>query len=164
VVAIALVAAAVWWFTRERITLPESFDGVTLYTSPQTEAGVDQFHSFIDAQGIEGDMAFYASAGTPRSALIWIRDPSRTDSEAAFEAFASGFGPALGGGAVGTEQLDRTAVGAITYLCAPVSGSIPGAICFWKDGEIFWVLFDAGQGAGVESTRDLAVRATAAVA
>ncbi len=162
-VAIAVVAAAVWWFTRDRIALPESFDGVTRYASPQTEAGLKQFRSSIDTQGFEGDMAFYAVGGTPRSALIWIRDPTTTNAEAAFRAFASGFGPALGGGAVGTDQLDGTAVAGITYLCAPVSGSIPGGVCLWKDGEIFWILFDAGQGAGVDATRDLAVQARAAV-
>ncbi len=164
VIVVVSAALAGWWFTRERISLPDAFNGVTRYTSPQTDAGVERFHSFMDSQGLEGDLAFYGVEQTPRSALIWIKDPSHTDTEAAFKAFASGFGPALGGDAVDTQHINRTPAGALIYLCAPVSGAIPGAVCFWRDDQVFWILFEAGADATLDSTRHLATEATAALA
>jgi hypothetical protein len=136
--------------------MPESFGGLTEVSSPQTDAGVEVFRSFAKSQGVEGDMAFYASSGVTRAALIWVRDPTTASSESAFDEFASGFGPAFNGSTVG--QPETKDVDGISYLCAPVSGQTPGALCMWKVDDIFWILFDAESGSRVGAARDLAVQ------
>jgi hypothetical protein len=155
-VAGAIVAAGIWWFGRGDVTMPESFGGLSKYSSSQTDSGVDVFRSYVKSQDIEGDMAFYATGGIPRAALIWVRDPGTSDTQSAFDEFASGFGPSFGGSTVGRSESEE--VGGVSYLCATVSGPTPGALCMWKVDDVFWVLLDT-QATDLGAARDLAVQA-----
>jgi len=155
-VAGAIVAAGFWWFGRGDVKMPGSFGGLSKYSSSQTDSGVDTFRSYVKSQDIEGDMAFYASGGIPRAALIWVRDPGTNATQGAFDEFASGFGPSFGGSTVGPSETQD--VGGVSYLCATVSGPTPGALCMWKIDDVFWILLDT-QATDVAAARDLAVQA-----
>jgi hypothetical protein len=91
------------------------------------------------------------------------RDASVPTTDAAFDAFASGFDSGIGQEA----SLDRSTrsnetVGGVTYVCAPVVGVTPGTICMWQDDGVFWLLFEFS-GQGQMAARSLAVVAHDAV-
>ena len=112
--------------------------------------------------GIEGDLALFGE-GPPTTALMWIRDASVPTTDAAFDAFASGFDAGIGQDA----SLDRSGksnetVDGVTYVCAPVVGAATGTICMWQDDAVFWLLFEFS-GQGQTAARSLAVVAHDAV-
>ena len=56
---------------------------------------LDAFRSQVEGTGIEGDLALFGE-GPPTTALMWIRDASVPTTDAAFDAFASGFVNGIG--------------------------------------------------------------------
>lgn len=134
---LAVVGTAFWFVNREReVALPEGFGGLTRVDDPQAELVVELFRNQADALGLEGDMGMYG---------------------------ASGFDAVIGGDSsiVASGKTTET-VGETTYVCAPVEGVAPGAICMWQDDDVFWLLLDSGQ--GFDPGRQLAVVAQEAIA
>lgn len=156
----AVVAAAAGWFVVDQFggatpTLPETLAGSPRFESAEVTQALEVFHAGMESQGIEGDMAFYGT-GAPQSLLAWFHDPSKTDPDFAFSEFSTGFG--LGGGS-GIGEPSKDTLDGTEYLCAPISGVIPGGVCMWQDDEIYWFVFNFQPGLGLSSTQDLAVQA-----
>ena len=135
---------------------------MTRIEGAQTDFVAEMFRSQVESTGIEGDLALFGD-GMPTTALIWIRDASVPTTDAAFDAFASGFDAGISDSA----SLDRSrrsneTVDGVTYVCAPVVGSTPGTICMWQEDAVFWLLFEFS-GQGQIAARSLAVVAHDAV-
>jgi hypothetical protein len=138
------------------VALPESVGGLGRVEGPQAEIVAETFRAQTEVVGIEGDIAMYGS-GTPTVALMWIRDASVPTTDAAFDAFASGFDSGIGSaGALNRSRRTTETIGGVTYVCAPVESVAPGTICMWQDGDVFWLLFDFS-GARFQAGQDLAV-------
>lgn len=160
---VGLICGAYWFVSRPAaVTIPESFGGLSRVENEQTELVAEAFRSEVEGTGIEGDLALYGD-GLPTTALIWVRDASVPTTDAAFDAFASGFDSGIGQDA----SLDRSrrtteTVDGVTYVCAPVVGITPGTICMWQEDSVFWLLFEFS-GEGQQAARSLAVVAHDAV-
>jgi hypothetical protein len=160
---VAVIGGAYWFVSRpDAVTIPESFGGLDRIDGERTELVAETFRSEVAGTGIEGDLALYGD-GVPTTALIWIRDASVPTTEAAFDAFASGFDSGIGQ----DTSLDRSrrsteTVDGVTYVCAPVVGVTPGTICMWQEDSVFWLLFEFS-GQGQQAARSLAVVANDAI-
>jgi hypothetical protein len=160
---VGLIGGVSWFSSRpDTVAMPESFGGLERIEDAQAEIVTETFRSQVEDAGIEGDLAMYGD-GLPTAALIWIRDASVPTTDAAFDAFATGFDTGIGQDASldGSRRSTGTVEG-VTYVCAPVLGVAPGTICMWQDDAVFWLLFEFS-GQGHEAARSLAVVAHDAV-
>jgi hypothetical protein len=162
-VTVGLIGGAYWFVSRpDVVTIPVSFGGLSRIENTQTEFVAEAFRSEVEGTGIEGDLALYGD-GLPTTALIWIRDAAVPTTEAAFDAFASGFEAGIGQDAsLDPSRKTTETVDGVTYVCAPVVGATPGTICMWQEDSIFWLLFEFS-GQGQTGARSLAVVANDAV-
>jgi hypothetical protein len=161
---VAVIGGAYWFVSRpDAVRVPESFGGLSRIENTQTEFVADAFRSEVEGTGIEGDLALYGE-GLPTTALIWVRDASVPTTDAAFDAFASGFDAGIGGQDASLDRSRRTTetVDGVTYVCAPVTGVTPGTICMWQEDSVFWLLFEFS-GQGQQAARSLALVAADAV-
>lgn len=162
-VTVGLICGAYWFVSRpDPVAMPEHFGGMTRIEEAPARIVSETFRSQVEGTGIEGDLALFGE-GPPTTALMWIRDASVPTTDAAFDAFASGFDAGIGQDA----SLDRSGksnetVGGVTYVCAPVFGAATGTICMWQDDAVFWLLFEFS-GQGQTAARSLAVVAHDAV-
>jgi hypothetical protein len=168
IVVLAVAAAAVVAFVALRhpaLEMPDGFAGLTRVSGSQTDAAVDVFRKGAEGQGMEADMSFYGSGSVPVAALIWLRAPegSPVTVDESFGAFADGFATTYDG-AVDTSRRSNRTVGGVSYVCAPITGSMPAGVCMWEEEDVFWVLLDVRPGTGVEEAQSLAVDAHDAVA
>ncbi|HEX5902097.1 MAG TPA: hypothetical protein VF028_03135 [Actinomycetota bacterium] len=162
-VTVAVIGGAYWFVSRpDAVTIPESFGGLDRIEGAQTEIVAEAFRAQVEDTGIEGDLALYGD-GLPTTALIWIRDASVPTTDAAFDAFASGFDAGIGDEAsLDASRRTTETVDGVTFVCAPVLGVTPGTICMWQVDSVFWLLFDFS-GQGQQAARSLAVVANDAV-
>ena len=154
---IGLIGGAYWFLSRpDAVAVPGSFGGLDRIEDAQAEIVTEAFRSQVEDTGIEGDLALYGD-GLPTAALIWIRDASVPTTDAAFDAFATGFDAGIGQDASldGSRRSTETVEG-VTYVCAPVLGVAPGTICMWQDDAVFWLLYEFS-GQGHQAARSLAV-------
>jgi hypothetical protein len=159
-----LVAGVVAFLNRSSdVALPERFGGLAQADNPQVDAFLDVFHQEVEAQGIQGDMAFYGNGAFPTVALVWVKDPTVHSTDAAWDAFAQGFNQGLPAGSLDEGHRTSELVGGVTYVCAPVGATPPSNICLWEEDEVFWILVDLS-GASQGGTQDLAITAHDAIA
>lgn len=163
VVAVTLGVVAVFAYLNLRepgVSFPETFSGLQRVSTAQTDAAADSFRAASEADGLDADMAFYGSAAMPEAALMWIRGAEDTPGgpAEAFDAFAEGFTSGYDGTLVTSGRTDRTVDG-VTYVCAPVTGSLGAGICMWEEADVFWILLDVRPGSRIADTNDLAVAA-----
>jgi hypothetical protein len=160
---VGVIGGAYWFLSRpDAVAVPASFGGLDRIEDAQAEIVTETFRSQVEDAGIEGDLALYGD-GLPTAALIWIRDASVPTTDAAFDAFATGFDTGIGRDASldGSRRSTETVEG-VTYVCAPVLGVAPGTICMWQHDAVFWLLFEFS-GRGQQAARSLAVVAHDAV-
>ncbi len=165
-VTLGVVASIAFLTLREPSTsFPESFAGLERASDPQFETAAESFRAASQAQGLEGDMAFFAEGGVPVAALAWIRGAERTPDGTgeAFDGFTEGLTSGSNGSVVTSERVQRTIDG-VTYVCAPLVGPVVAGICMWQDHDVFWILMDVRPGTTVVETRSLSVTAHAAAA
>ena len=165
-VTLGVVATIAYLSLRaSEVSFPTSFGGLDRIEGTQTDLAADVFRASSEAAGMDADMAFYGSGADPVAALMWIRGAERTPGgpDEVFDAFADGFASGNNGTVV-TGERDVQVVEGVTYVCAPVAGALPAAICLWEQDEVFWVLLDVRPGEGLSATRDLAVAARDAAA
>lgn len=162
-VTVAVIGGAYWFVSRpDAVTIPQSFGGLDRIEGAQTEIVAEAFRAQVEDTGIEGDLALYGD-GLPTTALIWIRDASVPTTDAAFDAFTSGFDAGIGDDAsLDASRRTTETVDGVTFVCAPVLGVTPGTICMWQEDSVFWLLFEFS-GQGQQTARSLAVVANDAV-
>ena len=163
-VTLAVIGGVVFFLRRGGdVELPQQLGGLPRLSNAQSDLATSQFAAGVKSQGIEGDMALYGTAEVPSSALIWIRDASVPTTEAGFDSFAEGFNTGIGGVAFDPTTRVTKTIDGVEYVCAPVTSTVPGGMCLWQDGDVFWLVFDLS-GAHLGDTRALAVQAHDATA
>lgn len=165
-ITLGVVATIAFVALREPgVSFPDSVSGLERISTDQTEAAVDSLRAASEADGLDADMAFYGSGSMPEAALMWVRGAGSTPGgpSEAFDTFAEGFTSGYSGTLVTSGRTERTTDG-VTYVCAPVTGSVGAGICMWEEEDVFWILLDVRPGARIGETNDLAVSAHEAAA
>lgn len=165
-VTVGIVASIAFVTLREPgVSFPETLAGMPRASDAQSEAGAQSFRTASQAEGVDGDMAFYAQAGVPVAALAWVRGAEQTPGgpAEAFDGFTEGFTSGYNGSVVTAERTERT-VDEITYVCAPIVGPVVAGICMWEQDDVFWILMDVRPATTIRETRALALAAHDATA
>ncbi len=163
-VAAAVIAGAAVFLVgklRGGVGFPESIIGIPRVHSPVIDAAIEQGKKRQGVDGMEMDMAVYGTDTLPRLFVLWVRAPGGTDPEEAFRLFAQG-ASSTGNTAVQTTRMTTENVDGTDYICAPVTGQLAADMCFWHDGDIYWVLLDL-RSTGLADTRELSHQAQLAV-
>lgn len=161
VVAVAIgviVAVSVVTHRQSAASFPDSLPGLERVSTAQTDAAAESLRAASEAHGLDADMAFYGSGSMPQAALMWVRgaDETLAGPDEVFDTFAAGFTSGSSGTLVTSDRSERRVDG-VTYVCAPVTGSLGAGLCMWQEDDLFWVLLDVRPGSGIDQTQDLAV-------
>lgn len=166
-VLVVLVAAAAGWFLFLRggtdIELPEAFGGLTRVEGVQADLAREEFLAEAEREGGQGDVGLYGTAGVPSAALVWVMDDTVSNTDEAFEAFASGANSAVAG-SIDTLRRSSEVVDGVQYVCVAAGTTPSAAICIWVQDEAFWILADLSGTGRIADTQALAVAAHDAIA
>jgi len=154
VAALVVVLGAVAVFalmSREensRIAMPDAIAGARRIMSPQAHQAESQIADLAERYGISGKAGFYGIEGLPTFAVAGFDyDVSEHESpEGFFQEFSSGVASANGNSTIDMTTFTNQYQGGTTYMCAQLSGELPGAVCMWSETDVVGFVLALRQG------------------
>jgi hypothetical protein len=148
VIAAVAVLALMGREEQSRIAMPDAIAGARRITSPQANQAESQIADLAERYGISGKAGFYGIEGLPTFAVVGFDyDVSEHESpEGFFQEFSSGVASANGNSTIDMTTFTNENQGETTYMCAQLSGELPGTVCMWSETDVVGFVLALRQG------------------
>lgn len=106
--------------------------------TPQAHQAESQIADLAERYGISGKAGFYGIEGLPTFAVVGFDyNVSEHESpEGFFQEFSTGVASANGNSSIDMTTFTNEYRAGTTYMCARLSGELPGTVCMWSETDV----------------------------